>query len=179
MAPDDSLYGMMAEFDDSEELVKAAHAARTAGYTRMDAYSPFPVEGLAEALAFRKTRVPLLVFLGGLCGCIGGFYMQYWCSVISYPVDIAGKPYNSWPMFIPVTFEMTILCAALTAVIGMLALNGLPMPYHPTFNVPRFALASRDRFFLCIEAHDPKFDREATRQFLSGLHPREVSDVPR
>jgi Protein of unknown function (DUF3341) len=178
MAPDDSLYGMMAEFDDSEELVKAAKAAHLAGYTRLDAYSPFPVEGLAEALAFRKTRVPLLVFVGGLLGGIGGFAMQYWCSVVSYPVDIAGKPYNSWPMFIPVTFETTILCASLTAVIGMLALNGLPMPYHPTFNVSRFALASRDRFFLCIEARDPKFDRQATRQFLSDLHAREVTDVP-
>ena len=120
----------------------------------------------------------MLVFFGGLTGCIGGFLMQYWCSAISYPVDIAGHPYNSWPMFIPVTFEMTILFAALTAVIGMLALNGLPSPYHPTFNVARFALASRDRFFLCIEARDPKFNHQATREFLASLHAREVSDVP-
>jgi hypothetical protein len=168
----------MAEFVEPADLVKAARAAREAGYTRMDAYTPFPVEGLSEALNFRRTRVPLLVFLGGLFGCVTGYYMQYWCAGVSYPLDIGGRPLNSWPAFIPVTFEMTILCAALTAVVGMLFLNGLPMPYHPTFNVPRFARASRDRFFLCIEGRDPKFNREQTRQFLSSLHPREISDVP-
>jgi hypothetical protein len=178
MAPEEPLYGVLAEFAEPAELVKATRAAREAGYTRMDAYTPFPVEGLAEALGFRRTRVPLLVFLGGLFGCVSGYLMQYWCAGVGYPLDIGGRPYNSWPAFIPVTFEMTILCAALTAVVGMLFLNGLPMPYHPTFNVPRFALASRDRFFLCIEARDPKFNREQTRQFLSGLHPRELSDVP-
>jgi hypothetical protein len=177
MAPEEPLYGVMAEFAEPADLVKAAAAARAAGYTRMDAYTPYPVEGLSEALEFRKTRVPMLVFLGGLFGGVSGYLMQYYCAAVSYPMDIGGRPLNSWPMFIPVTFEMTILCAALTAVVGMLFLNGLPMPYHPTFNVPRFALASRDRFFLCIEARDPKFVHEQTRQFLSSLHPREVTDV--
>jgi hypothetical protein len=178
MATNPPIYGLLAEFDNPDELLRAVRAARQAGYRKMDAYTPFPVEGLAEALDFHHTRVPLLIFIGGLVGCIGGFYMQYWCAAISYPVNVGGRPLNSWPAFIPVTFELTVLCAALAAVVGMLALNGLPMPYHPVFNVPRFALATRDRFFLCLEAADPQFDREATREFLVGLQPREVSEVP-
>jgi hypothetical protein len=173
-----SIYGLMAEFEKPAELVRAVHAARQANYRKMDAYTPFPIEGLSEALDFRRTRVPLMIFIGGLVGCIGGFFMQYWCAAISYPINVGGRPLNSWPAFIPVTFELTILCAALAAVIGMLALNRLPMPYHPVFNVERFVLASRDRFFLCIEATDPLFDLEGTRQFLAGLQPREVSEVP-
>jgi hypothetical protein len=174
----EGLYGLMAEFENPTDLVNAARAAHEAGYRRMDAYTPFPVEGLAEAIGFRRTRVPLLVLIGGVTGCVGGYLMQYYCAAVSYPVDIGGRPLNSWPMFIPVTFEVTVLVASITAVVGMLALNGLPTPYHPTFNVPRFALASRDRFFLCVESRDPKFDAEATRQFLAGLRPREVSEVP-
>src|SRR5206468_140638 len=133
----------------------------------------FPVEELAAALGFHRSRIPLVVLIGGLVGGVGGYFMQYYSAVIAFPMNIGGRPLHSWPSFIPVTFELTVLVAALAAVLGMLALNGLPMPYHPVFNVPRFELATRDRFFLCIEAIDPKFDREATKQFLRSLHPRE------
>ena len=172
-----SIYGLLAEFDDANTLVAAAYRARYEGYRNIDAYSPFPIEELHEALGEHHTRLPLIVLIGGICGCVGGYLLQYWAAGIAYPLNIAGKPFNSWPMFIPVTFECTILAASLAAVLGMLALNGLPMPYHPVFNVPRFALASRNRFFLCVEARDPKFDLQATRGFLEGLGAREVSAV--
>jgi Alternative complex III, ActD subunit len=168
----------MAEFDNATDLVAAAHHAHQAGYRRMDAYSPFPIEELSEAIGFHHTNVPLVVLIGGLLGGLSGFLMQYWISAVNYPENIAGRPLNSWPAFIVVTFEMTILGAALFAVLGMLALNGLPMPYHPVFNVERFAFASKDRFFLCIEARDPKFDRKATEEFLRSLNPRDVTEVP-
>jgi|SRR4051812_26445281 hypothetical protein len=171
------LYGLMAEFDDPSALVEAAHRAHKAGYRRLDAYSPFPIEELHEALGLHNTSVPLLVLIGGLAGCLGGFYLQYWISAVAYPINVGGRPLVSWPAFIPVTFECTILGAALAAVFGMLALNGLPMPFHPVFNVPRFALATRNRFFLCIEASDPRFDVEQTRAFLQSLRPTEVADV--
>ena len=170
-------YGLMAEFDTPTAIVAAARRAYEEGYRQMDTYTPFPVEGLAEELHLHRTRVPLIVLLGGLAGCLGGYFLQYWIMAIYWPVNVGGRPLNSWPMFIPVTFELTVLVAALSAVLGMLALNGLPHPYHPVFNVPRFALASQDRFFLCIEASDPRFDRAATRYFLEGLAPQEVSDV--
>jgi hypothetical protein len=144
----------------------------------MDAYSPYPIEELSEAIDLRHTRLTLIVLIGGILGCLAGYLLQYWVSVIEYPMNIGGRPLNSWPSFIPVTFETTVLFAALAAVFGMLGLNGLPMPYHPVFNVSSFALATRDRFFLCIEADDPKFDREATMQFLRALEPRSVSEVP-
>ena len=169
----------MAEFETPEALIAAARAAREEGYRRMDAYSPLPVEELAEAIGFHDRRHPLIVLIGGIVGSLGGSYLQYWCSAISYPLNIGGRPLNSWPSFIPITFELTVLVAAFSAVLGMLALNGLPMPYHPVFNSPRFALATRDRFFLCIEARDPKFDKEKTKGFLAGLHPRGVSEVTR
>jgi hypothetical protein len=167
----------MAEFDDPGALVTATAKARDAGYRRMDAYSPFPIEELHEAMGAHHSRLPLIVLIGGLVGCISGFALQYWVSVIAYPVNIGGRPFNSWPAFIPVTFECTILGASLAAVLGMLALNGLPMPYHAVFNIPRFALASRNRFFLCIEARDRQFDLDATKSFLQSLGPREVSVV--
>lgn len=170
-------YGLLAEFESTETLLAAAQRTYDAGYRRLDAYTPFPVHGLAEAIGFERNWVPLLVLLGGLAGAAGGFYLQYWISVDAYPINVGGRPFNSWPAFIPVTFEMTILIAALTAVLGMLALNGLPQPYHPVFNVPQFALASRDRFFLFVRSADPRFDPEATRRFLEGLGPREVYDV--
>jgi hypothetical protein len=172
-----SVYGLMAEFDDPTTLVAAAAEARREGYQSMDAYSPYPIEELHEALGAHHTKLPLIVLIGGLCGCIGGYALQVWASAVAYPINVGGKPYNSWPAFIPITFECTILAAALSAVLGMLALNRLPMPYHPVFNVPRFALASRNRFFLCIESKDPKFDLDGTRRFLETLNPREVSTV--
>jgi Protein of unknown function (DUF3341) len=171
------IHGLMAEFDDPSSLVAATHHAYQHGYRCMDAYSPFPIEELHEALGTRPTRLPLIVLIGGLTGCIGGYLLQYWASAIAYPLNIGGKPFHSWPAFIPITFECTILVAALSAVFGMLALNGLPQPYHPVFNVPRFALASRNRFFLCIESNDPRFDLEGTRRFLETLSPREVTTV--
>ncbi len=171
------LYGLMAEFDDPQALVSAARRAHEEGYRRMDAYSPFPIEELSEAIGIHHTAVPLLVLIGGIVGGIGGFGLQYWVSAIAYPLNVGGRPFNSWPSFIPVTFELTVLIAALTAVFGMLALNRLPMVYHPVFNVPRFALATRDRFFLCIETTDPRFDLHTTRAFLESFAPREVSEV--
>lgn len=171
-------YGLLAEFESATDLVTAANKAREAGYRRMDAYTPFPVEGLTTALGHRITRLPLVVLAGGLLGGIGGYLLQWYTSVYSYPLNIADRPFHSWPAFIPVTFECTILGAALFAVFGMLGLNGLPMPYHPLFNIDRFALASRDRFFLCIRVVDPLFDLVETRKFLESLGPREVQEVP-
>src|SRR3954470_15898713 len=159
----------MAEFDDPTSLVTAAEKAHREGYRCMDAYSPFPIEELHEALGSQHTRLPLIVLIGGLVGGVGGYGLEWWVSTVAYPINVGGRPFHSWPMFIPVTFECTILVAALFAVFGMLALNGLPMPYHPVFNVARFALASRNRFFLCIESADGKFDMEETRRFLETL----------
>jgi hypothetical protein len=173
-----STYGLMAEFDSASDLVAAADRTREAGYKKIDAYSPFPVEGLAEAIGFHHDLVPLITLIGGIVGGTTGFLMQYWMSAVSYPVNIGGKPYNSWPAFIIITFEMTILFAAISAVFGMLALNGLPMPYHPAFNVPRFALATKDRFFLIVFASDKKYDAAATRKFLEALNPRSIAEVP-
>jgi hypothetical protein len=171
------IYGVMAEFETPTALVTAARAAREQGYRKMDAYTPFPIEELADALHLHHNKLPLLVLLGGIAGGIGGYMLQYFVTVLYYPINIGGRPLHSWPSYIIITFEMTILFAALTAVFGLLALCGLPMPYHPTFNVPRFELASRNRFFLCIESEDPLFDRTKTREFLGTLEPREVSEV--
>ena len=171
------IYGVVAEFDGAETLLAATRKAVAEGYRRLEAYSPFPVEGLDEALGFHRNRVPLITLIGGIVGCVGGFFMEWFSATIHYPINIGGRPLNSWPAFIPVTFELTILCASIAAVLGMLGLNGLPMPYHPLFNVPRFEQASRDRFFLCIESRDPKFDRENTKRFLESLKPVGVYDV--
>jgi hypothetical protein len=171
------VYGLMAEFQDPNELVAAAHRAYHEGYRRMDAYSPLPIEELHEAMGLPHTKLPMIVLIGGIIGGMSGFALQSWASIIAYPLNIAGKPLFSWPAFIPVTFECTILGAALSAVFGMLALNGLPQPYHPVFNVPRFSLASRNGFFLCIEAVDGKFDVSGTREFLESLGASEVTTV--
>jgi hypothetical protein len=172
-----TLYGLMASFDQPEDVLEATRRAHDAGYRRMEAYTPFPVEGLNEALGYGHTRLPMIVLTGALAGGIGGFLMQYWMTVIDYPLNIGGRPYFSWPAYIPATFELTILLGSFSAVIGMLALNGLPQPYHPVFNVPQFRVASRDGFFLCIEAVDPKFDVAETKQFLESLNPRGVFEV--
>lgn len=174
-----AVYGLMAEFDNPELLTEAARRAYEAGYRKMEGYTPFPVEGLAEAIGIPGTRLQYIVLIGGILGAVTGFGMQYYLSVIAYPLNVAGRPFNSWPAFIVVTFELTVLFAAFAAVLGMLGLNGLPQPYHPVFNVPRFELASKDRFFLCIEARDPKFDLEETKQFLESLSPAEVTEVDR
>ena len=171
------IYGLMAEFANPTDLVLAARRAHEAGYRRMDGYSPFPVEELSDAIGFHKDNVSLVVLIGGLVGGSIGYLMQWWISAISYPINVGGKPYHSWPAFIVVTFEMTVLFAGVAAVLGMLALNGLPMPYHPVFHSSRFAFATRDRFFLCIEATDPLFDRDRTSDFLESLQAREVSEV--
>lgn len=171
------IYGLLAEFDDPSELVVAARQAFETGYRRMDAYTPFPIPELAEAMHLHDRRLPALVLLGGVLGGLAGYFLQYWTSVIDYPINVGGRPLHSWPAFIPITFECTVLVAGLTAVLGMLALNGLPMPHHPLFNEPRFALATRNRFFLCIESSDPKFDVDETWAFLSRFRPRQVAQV--
>lgn len=171
------IYGLMAEFDEPQRVLAATEQAYAAGYRKMDAYTPYPIEGLPEALGKHYTRLGWIVLAGGLVGCVGGFALAHYASAVSYPLNIGGKPFNSWPAFVPVVFECTVLAAAFSAVLGMLGLNGLPQPYHPVFNVPRFALASRNRFFLCIEAQDEKFDRAGTRKFLEEVSGHEVYEV--
>jgi hypothetical protein len=176
--PREGLYGYLAEFTTPEDLLAATTRAYADGYRDMDAYTPFPVTGVAEALGSRRTFVSPMVGIAALLGAIGGFGLMYWISVIAYPVNVAGRPFNSWPAYIPITFECAVLLASLTAVFGMFAMNGFPQPYHPVFNVPRFSLASKDRFFLCIEAKDTRFNVDATRDFLQGLAGvGEVSEV--
>ena len=171
------LYGVLAEFENTEDLISAVRRVREAGYAKIDAFTPFPVEGLAEAVGFSASRVPVITFIGGLIGCFGGFFLQYYPNVLGYPLNIGGRPENSWPAFIPITFELTILSAALATVFGMLALNGLPTPYHPVFSAPRFQLASRNRVFLCIKARDPKFNLEAVKKLLAGLRATDITEI--
>jgi hypothetical protein len=171
------LYGVMAEFANPSDLVAAARAAYQTGYRRINGYSPFPIEELWEAIGFHRTGLPFIVLIGGILGGLGGFMMQYYLSVFYYPINVGGKPLDSWPAFIPITFECTILLAALSAVFGMLALNKLPQPYHPVFNAPNFALATRDRFFLVIEASDRKYRHDEVVELLKSLNPVDITDV--
>ncbi|HWX93939.1 MAG TPA: DUF3341 domain-containing protein [Terriglobales bacterium] len=171
------IYGMMAEFDSPSDLVAAAHKSHEAGYKKIDAYSPFPIEDLAEAIHCTN-HVPLVTLIGACIGGLSGYLLQYWVAVITYPINVGGRPYHSWPSFIVVTFELTILFGGIAAVFGMLALNGLPMPYHPVFNVPRFAMATKDRFFLIIFSSDPNYSPAGVRQFLESLGPRSIAEVP-
>ena len=174
---DRTLYGLMAEFEEHEQLLTATRRAFADGYRRMDAYSPFPVEGLAEALGVEYTAIPLFTLAGGIIGGLGAYFMEWYAMSQLYPINIGGRPLNSWPNFIPVTFELTVLIASVSAFAGVFILNRLPQPNHPVFNVPEFERASTDRFFLCIEADDPKFDRERTREFLDGLKACKVTEV--
>ena len=174
---DSKLYALVAEFETAHELLDATNKAREAGYRKMDAYSPLPIHGMEEAIGQSYTRLPIFVFLGGLFGGSMGYFLQYYTAVIDYPINIGGKGLNSWPAFIPVTFECTILFAAFAAVFGMIIMNGLPQHYHSIFNTPNFDRATRDRFFLAIEAQDPKFDLETTRHFLEEQKPYAVSEV--
>ena len=173
------LYGMTAEFDTPERLMDAAEAARLEGYRKMDAYSPFPIHGLSDAIGFKSVAVPYIVFIGGVVGTLSGFTLQWWTATIDYPLNVGGKPFDSIPAFIPVAYEATILFAALSAFFGMWALNGLPKPYHSIFNAPGFERASRDRFFLAIEASDHRYDAEATRDFLMNQNALNVAEVMR
>ena len=171
------IYGMTAEFDSPTALVAATRAAREKGYRRMDAYSPFPIEELNDVLHLHRNKLPLIVLLGGITGGLTGYLLQYYVTVWEFPINIGGRPLHSWPSYIIITFELTILFAAFSAVLGLLGLCGLPMPYHPMFNVPRFASATRNRFFLCIESSDPLYDHDGTAEFLESLEPKEVSEV--
>jgi hypothetical protein len=172
------IYGLMAEFDAPEKVLAAAERVSAEGYTHIDAFTPFPMEELTDALKIKHTKLSLFVLCCGIAGCLGGFFLQYFASVIDYPLNIGGRPLNSWPQFIPITFEMTILFSAIGAVVGMIFRNGLPKPVHPVFNVDRFELATRDKFFLCIEATDPKFDRASAEAFLKKLKPDHIDVVP-
>jgi Protein of unknown function (DUF3341) len=173
-----SVHGVMAEFENPERLIEAAEHAYASGYRKMDAFAPMPVEGLAEAIGFKRNNVAKAVLIGGICGVIGGYSLLYWITNIAYPLNVGGRPMHSWPSYIPITFECMILLSALTALVSMLAMNGLPQPYHPVFNVPGFAKASRDGFFLCIEAADPKFSPSETLAFLRDVGGSEVTVVP-
>jgi Alternative complex III, ActD subunit len=172
------IHGLMAEFLKPEEILSAARRAREAGYRRMDAYTPYSVEGVSAALGMRRSPIPSVVFIGGLTGAAIAFWMQYYSMSISYPFDVGGKPTNSWPAFIPIAFEVLVLIASFSAVVATAVVCGLPRPHHPVFAVPSFARASQDRFFLCIEAVDPLFDRTATARFLLSLAPHDVVEVP-
>ncbi len=172
-----ALYGIVAEFAEPAPLVKAAHAAYRGGYRALDAFTPFPVEGLAEAIGMRRTYVPLITLLGGIAGGVGAYGTQLYSAAVDYPLNVGGRPLHSWPSFVPITFELTVLCAALSAVIGMLALNRLPRPHHPIFETPHFEQRNASHFYLAIEASDPRFDTQEVRRFLAEQAPAALWEV--
>ncbi len=178
MRPRTPIFGIMAEFLRPDEILGATRKARAAGYTEMDAYTPYTVEGLADELGLKRTRIPFIVLMAALIGAAAGFFMQYYAMAVDYPINVGGRPHNSWPVFLPITFEMMVLVSGFAALFAMLLLNGLPRPYHPVFNVQRFVDTNSDRFFLCIEATDPQFDRQGTKQFLATLGAHDVMEVP-
>jgi Protein of unknown function (DUF3341) len=171
------LYGLVAEFNDPEDLIDAANKVRKAGYTAVEAYTPYPVDGLDDAVGHKPTRLGWVVFWMGVLGCLTGFFMQLYSNAVFYPLNIGGKPYNSWPNFVVITFECTIIFSCFTAGLFMLGRNGLPRPYHSIFNTPNFEHASRDKFFLCVESKDSKFDLGKTKKFMDGLGANQVSEV--
>lgn len=177
MSSERATYGVMAEFEDPTSLVNAARTAYEMGFRKLDAYTPFPIEELSDVLHLHRNKLPLIVLCGGLLGGLTGYLLQYFVTVILFPINVGGRPLHSWPSYIVITFELTILFGAIATVLGLLALCGLPMPYHPVFNVPRFSAASRDRFFLCIEATDPMFNLQTTSRFLESMEAKEVSEV--
>ncbi len=178
MSSEERIYGLLAEFDSPESLVEAAHKVTEEGYRRVDAFTPYPIEELEEALEVPKTCLPWLVFGAGVTGGLTAFFVQWYATVVHYPLNVGGRPLNSWPLYIPVTFELTVLLAGVTAVVAMFLLNGLPTLYHPLFEVKRFEHATQDGFFLAIEAKDPKFDLDQTSGLLHSLEPMDIFEVP-
>lgn len=175
----DDLFGLLAQFETPERLIESAKRTREAGYSKIEAYVPYPIHGLDEALGRARSGIPLLALAGGFAGAITAYSLEYYCSAIGYPINIGGRPLNSWPQFMPIVFELTVLGASFAAFFGSMILNGLPHPYHPLFNVPEFKLASQTRFFLSIESDDPRFHLVETRQFLQSLPMEQVFEVPK
>ena len=176
--PAPTTWGLVAEFETADGLIEATKTAKAAGYNRMDGYSPYPLPEVADALNFPRSEIGAVMFVGGMCGALFGLFMQAFATAIDYPVVVAGKPYFSLPMYVPIMWELLVLTASLTGTIGLFALCGLPQPYHPLFNVPQFERATRDRFFLAIEATDPQYDPAKTKAFLESLSPASVAEVP-
>ena len=173
-----AIHGVMAEFDTADKLVAATEKAADAGYSRMDGYSPYPVGEVADALGFPRSEIGAIMFIGGMCGATLGFLLQYYLNAALYPLNVGGKPYFSWPQFIPIAWEVLVLTACMSGLFGLVSLCGFPQPYHPVFNVPQFARATRDRFFLCIESVDPEFELGKVKDFLATLEPLSIAEVP-
>ena len=170
-------FGVVGEFDSPDKLLAAANKALDGGYSSMDAFSPFPIHGLADAIGFQEGRVRWIIFVAGAAGAIGGMGLQWWVATQAYPLNVGGRPLFSWPSFIPPAFETTILFAAFGAVLGMIGLNRLPQPHHPVFDAPNFERASQDRFFLLVEAKDPMYDASAIKKLMEGADALQVTEI--